>query len=96
MLAKASHHTIMPAETLQIVLMVKGTTNPLQTPVQTLLFFLKTLPSMKTMKILQLNIMSLQTSHNQLKFYQEQNNYDIIALQEKNVEDKLEIFIKVY
>ena len=92
MLAKASHHTIMPAETLQIVLMVKGTTNPLQTPVQTLLFFLKTLPSMKTMKILQLNIMSLQTSHNQLKFYQEQNNYDIIALQEKNVEDKLEIF----
>ena len=92
MLAKASHHTIMPAETLQIVLMVKGTTNPLQTPVQTLLFFLKTLPSMKTMKILQLNITSLQTSHNQLKLYQEQNNYDIIALQEKNAEDKLEIF----
>ena len=47
---------------------------------------------MKTMKILQLNITSLQTSHNQLKFYQEQNNYDIIAPQEKNVEDKLEIF----
>ena len=35
------------------------------------------------MKILQLNITSLQTSHNQLKFYQEQNDYDIIALQEK-------------
>ena len=28
---------------------------------------------------------------NQLKFYQEQNGYDIIALQETNVKDKLEI-----
>ena len=37
------------------------------------------------MKILQLNITSLQTSHNQLKFYQEQNDYDIIALQEKKM-----------
>ena len=44
------------------------------------------------MKILQLNITSLQTSHNQLKFYQEQNDYDVIALQETNVRDKLEIF----
>ena len=44
------------------------------------------------MEILQLNITSLQTSHNQLKFYQEQNGYDITALQETNVKDKLEIF----
>ena len=44
------------------------------------------------MKILQLNITSLQTSRNQLKFYQEQNDYNIIALQETNVKDKLEIF----
>ena len=44
------------------------------------------------MKILQLNITSLQTSHNQLKFYQEQNDCDIIALQETNIKDKLEIF----
>ena len=44
------------------------------------------------MKILQLNVTSLWTSHNQLKFYQEQNNYDIIALQETNAKDKLEIF----
>ena len=44
------------------------------------------------MKILQLNVTSLWTSHNQLKFYQEENNYDIIALQETNAKDKLEIF----
>ena len=44
------------------------------------------------MKIFQFNKISLQTSHNQLKFYQEQNNYDIIALQETNVKGKLEIF----
>ena len=49
---------------------------------------------MKIMKILQLNITSLQTFHNQLKFYQEQNDYDIIALQETNFKDKLEIFKK--
>ena len=44
------------------------------------------------MKIFQFNVTSLQTSHNQLKFYQEQNDYDIIALQDTNVKDKLEIF----
>ena len=44
------------------------------------------------MKILQLNVTSLLTSHNQLKFYQEQNDYDIIALQETNVKDQLELF----
>ena len=76
----ASHHTI-----------ITGTKNPLQTIIQPLLLFLKTLPSIK-MKILQLNVTSLWTSHNQLKFYQEQNNYDIIALQETNAKDKLEIF----
>ena len=76
----ASHHTI-----------ITGTKNPLQTIIQPLLLFLKTLPSIK-MKILQLNVTSLWTSHNQLKFYQEQNNYDIIALQEINAKDKLEIF----
>ena len=37
------------------------------------------------MKILQLNVTSLETSHNELTFYQEQNDYDIIALQETNV-----------
>ena len=46
----------------------------------------------KRTKILQLNITSLQNSHNQLKFYQEQNDCDIIDLQETNVKDKLEIF----
>ena len=35
---------------------------------------------------------SLQTSHNQLKFYQEQSGYDTIALQEINDKEKLEIF----
>ena len=48
---------------------------------------------MKIVKILQLNVTSLLTSHNQLiKFYQEQNGYDIIALQETNVKDQLELF----
>ena len=88
----ASHHTIIPVETLQFVSTVKGTTNPLQTLVQSLLLFLKTLPSIKIIKKLQLNITSLQTSHNYLKFYQEQSDYDIIALQETNVKGKLEIF----
>ena len=41
----ASHHTNIPAETLKIVSTVKGTTNALQTLVQPLLHFLKTLPS---------------------------------------------------
>ena len=41
--------------------------------------------SLKNNENLQLNITSLQTSHNQLKFYQEQNDYDIIALQEKKM-----------
>ena len=40
------------------------------------------------MKILQLNTTSLQTSHNQLKFYQEQNDYDIITLEETNVKER--------
>ena len=89
----ASHLTIIPFELLQIVLTVKGTANPLQRLVQPLLLFLKTLPSpIKRTKILQLNITSLQNSHDQLKFYQEQNNCDIIDLQEINVKDKLEIF----
>ena len=44
------------------------------------------------MKIFQLNVTSVQTSYNQLKFYQEQNDYDIIALQDTNVKGKLEIF----
>ena len=68
---------------------VKGTTNALQTLVQPLLLFLKILPSIKIMKILQLDLTSLQTSHNQLKFYQEQNDYDVIAPQETSVKDKL-------
>ena len=87
----ARHQTVIPVETLQIVSTVKGTTNPLPTLVQPLLLLLKTLSSpIKIMKILQLDITSLQTSHNQLKFYQEENDYDVIALQETNV--KLEIF----
>ena len=40
------------------------------------------------MEILHLHIASFQTSHNQLKFYQEQNKNNIIALQETNVKDK--------
>ena len=44
------------------------------------------------MKILQLDITSPQTSLSELKFYQEQNNYDIIVLQETNVKHKQEIF----
>ena len=52
----AIHHTIIPVETLQIVLTVKRSKNPFQTVVQPLLLFLKTLSSpIKTMKILQLN-----------------------------------------
>ena len=48
----------------------------------------------KIMKILQLNIniSSDFCSHNQFKFYQEQNNYDLMALQETNIKDKLEMF----
>ena len=89
----ARHQTVIPVETLQIVSTVKGTTNPLPTLVQPLLLLLKTLSSpIKIMKILQLDTTSLQTSHNQLKFYQEENDYDVIALQETNVKDKLEIF----
>ena len=61
--------------------------------VQLLLPFLELLLSpINIMKVFQFNKISLQTSHNQLKFYQEQNNYDIIALQETNVKGKLEIF----
>ena len=44
------------------------------------------------MKILQLNITSLQSFYNQLKFYQEQNDNYIIALQETNVKEKSKIF----
>ena len=44
------------------------------------------------MKILQLNVTSLEISHNELTFYQEQNGYDIIALQETNVKYKLNMF----
>ena len=40
------------------------------------------------MRILQLDI----TPQNQLKPHQDQNDYDLIVLQEKNVKDKLEIF----
>ena len=90
----ASHHTIIPVETLQIGSTAKGTTNPLQALVKPLLLLLKILPSIKTMKILQLNKTSHQTSHNLLKFYQEQDEYDITASQETNVKDKLEIFKK--
>ena len=36
------------------------------------------------MEILQLNTTSLANSTKQLNFYQDQNNYDIIALQETN------------
>ena len=89
----ARHQTVIPVETLQIVSTVKGTTNPLPTLVQPLLLLLKTLSSpIKITKILQLDITSLQTSHNQLKFYQEENDYDVIALQETNIKDKLDIF----
>ena len=53
----------------------------------------KLLPSLLNItKIPELNITSLHTCHNQLKFYQEQNHYDIIALQETNVKDSLEVF----
>ena len=44
------------------------------------------------MKILQLNVTSLEISHNELTFYQQQNGYDIIALQETNVKYKLNMF----
>ena len=44
------------------------------------------------MKILQLNITSLQIFYNQLKFYQGQNDNYIIALQETNVKEKSKIF----
>ena len=40
------------------------------------------------MRILQLDI----TPQNQLKPHQDQKDYDLIVLQEKNVKDKLEIF----
>ena len=89
----ASHHTIIPVETLQTVLTVKGTTNHLQTLAQSLFLFLKTLSfPIKIIKVFQLNVTSFQTSHNQLKFYREQNDYDVITLQETNVKNKLEIF----
>ena len=39
------------------------------------------------MKLLQHNLTSPETSLNQLNFYQEQNNYDIIVLQETNVKE---------
>lgn len=46
------------------------------------------------MKILQLNKTSNHTSHNLVKFYQQQDEYDITASQETNVKDKQEIFKK--
>lgn len=46
------------------------------------------------MKILQLNKTSHHTSHNLVKFYQQQDEYDITASQETNVKDKQEIFKK--
>ena len=50
--------------------------------------FQKLLASLITiMKLLQHNLTSPETSLNQLNFYQEQNNYDIIVLQETNVKE---------
>ena len=89
----ASHHTIIPVDTFQIVSTVKGTTYRLQTLVQPILLFLKTLHSLiKIMKILQINITSLDTFHNQLNFYLKQNHHEIIALQKTSVKHKLERF----
>ena len=44
------------------------------------------------MKILQLNITSLQSFYNQLKFYQGQNGNYIIALKETNVKEESKMF----
>ena len=46
------------------------------------------------MKPLQHNLTSPETSLNQLNFYQEQNNYDIIVLQETNAKETQARFIQ--
>ena len=43
---------------------------------------------MAAMKVLQLNITSINNSVKALEFYQEQNNYDLITLQETDTQEK--------
>ena len=51
-------------------------------------FIIRALTIMAAMKVLQLNITSINNSVKALEFYQEQNNYDLITLQETDTQEK--------
>ena len=51
-------------------------------------FIIRALTIMAAMKVFQLNITSINNSVKALEFYQEQNNYDLITLQETDTQEK--------
>ena len=52
------------------------------------LFIIRVLTIIVAMKVLQLNITSINNSIKALQFYQEQNDYDLITLQETDTQKK--------
>ena len=52
------------------------------------LFIIRVLTIIVAMKVLQLNITSINNSIKALEFYQEQNDYDLITLQETDTQEK--------
>ena len=52
------------------------------------LFIIRALSIIVAMKVLQLNITSINNSIKALEFYQEQNDYDLITLQETDTQEK--------
>ena len=51
-------------------------------------FMIRVLTFIVAMKVLQLNITSINNSIKALEFYQEQNDYDLITLQETDTQEK--------
>ena len=51
------------------------------------LFIIRVLTFIVAMKVLQLNITSINNSIKALEFYQEQNDYDLITLQETDTQE---------
>ena len=49
---------------------------------------IRALTFIAAMKVLQLNITSINNSIKALEFYQEQNDYDLITLQETDTQEK--------
>ena len=52
------------------------------------LFIIRVLTIIVAMKVLQLNITSINNSIKALEFYQEQNDYDLITLQGTDTQEK--------